>query len=118
MMNKCPDPPCLSLQSLAWYRLIFNDSCRKLRHCTLISNTPSTPVQVRVVDKHVRGGRLYLKKGTVVDVHPGGQCDVAMDEGNDVVQVSCCSMNRLAQLTSRVPYTKGRAGKDRICWRV
>lgn len=35
----------------------------------------------------MRGGRLYLKKGTVVDVHPGGLCDVAMDEGRDVIQL-------------------------------
>lgn len=49
-------------------------------------------MQVRVVDKRVRGGRLYLKKGTVVDVHPRGLCDVSMDEGREVVQVGarCC----------------------------
>jgi hypothetical protein len=43
--------------------------------------------QVRVVDKRVRGGRLYLKKGTIVDVHPAGLCDIAMDEGKEMVQV-------------------------------
>jgi len=46
-----------------------------------------TPLQVRIIDKRFRGGRLYLKKGTVVDVHPGGVCDVAMDEGKEMVQV-------------------------------
>jgi hypothetical protein len=49
--------------------------------------TSALQIQVRVVDKHIRGGRLYLKKGTVVDVHPGALCDVSMDEGNTVVQV-------------------------------
>jgi hypothetical protein len=30
---------------------------------------------VKVVDKRVRGGRLYLKKGTIVDVKaPTGGC--------------------------------------------
>ncbi len=47
-------------------------------------------VQVRVVDKHVNGGRLYLKKGTVVDVHPEGVCDVAVDDSRDkAVSVRC-----------------------------
>ena len=44
-------------------------------------------LQVRVIDKHVSGGRLYLKKGTVVDVHPGGLCDVKMDEGREMAEV-------------------------------
>ncbi len=29
---------------------------------------PGHPCRVKVVDKRVRGGRLYLKKGTIVDV--------------------------------------------------
>ncbi len=40
-----------------------------------------------MVDKQAKQGRLYLKKGTVVDVHPGGLCDVSMDEGRETVTV-------------------------------
>jgi hypothetical protein len=44
-------------------------------------------LQVRIIDKHLEGGRLYLKKGTVVDVHPGATCDVTVDDTRLVVQV-------------------------------
>ncbi|GIL90363.1 hypothetical protein Vretimale_18227 [Volvox reticuliferus] len=44
-------------------------------------------IKVRIVDKSVRGGKLYLKKGTVVDVHPGGTADVAVDDTGDVLRL-------------------------------
>ncbi len=44
-------------------------------------------LQVRVVDKKARGGKIYLKKGVVVDVHPGGIADVRMDENGEALQV-------------------------------
>lgn len=37
-----------------------------------------------MVDKHARGGKIYLKKGNVLDVHPGALADVAMDETGEV----------------------------------
>ncbi len=40
-----------------------------------------------MIDKRLQGGRLYLKKGEVVDVHPGAIADVSMDEGGQVLQV-------------------------------
>ncbi len=43
--------------------------------------------QVRIVDKRVRGGKLYLRKGVVLDVHPGATADVAVDETGDVLRV-------------------------------
>ncbi len=42
---------------------------------------------MRIVDKRVREGRLYLKKGTVVDVHPGATGDVAVEGTGDVLRV-------------------------------
>lgn len=42
-------------------------------------------IRVRIVDKGAGKGKLYLKKGTVVDVHPGGKCDVSVDESRAVV---------------------------------
>ena len=39
------------------------------------------------MDKQLKGGKLYLKKGTVVDVHPGAMCDVSVDDTGDVIQV-------------------------------
>lgn len=40
-----------------------------------------------MVSKSVRGGKLYLKKGTVVDVHPGNYCDITLDEDRTTLQV-------------------------------
>jgi G patch domain/KOW motif-containing protein len=42
---------------------------------------------VRIVDKQVRKGKLYLKKAVVLDVHPGGTCDVSVEETQEVLQV-------------------------------
>lgn len=42
-------------------------------------------IRVRVVDKRLQQGRLYLKKGVVLDVAPDGSCDVQMEEGRQVV---------------------------------
>ncbi|KAI8469970.1 MAG: DExH-box splicing factor binding site-domain-containing protein [Monoraphidium minutum] len=44
-------------------------------------------IRVRLLDKRLMGGRLYLKKGVVVDVHPGALADVAVDETRQVVQL-------------------------------
>ncbi|GBF88414.1 hypothetical protein Rsub_01126 [Raphidocelis subcapitata] len=44
-------------------------------------------IRVRILDKRLRGGALYLKKGVVVDVHPGGLADVALQEPRAVVQL-------------------------------
>lgn len=41
-------------------------------------------IRVRIIDKHVRQGRLYLKKALVVDVHPGALCDVRVEETGQV----------------------------------
>lgn len=46
-------------------------------------------LQVRVLDKKACGGKVYLKKGVVVDVHPGPIADVSMEEGGRVLQVRC-----------------------------
>jgi G patch domain/KOW motif-containing protein len=45
-------------------------------------------IRVRIVDKRMGGGKLYLKKGTVMDVRPDGSCDVRLEEeGRGVVTV-------------------------------
>lgn len=44
-------------------------------------------VRVRVVDKGLRGGKLYLKKGVVVDVAQPTVCDVVMDDTKEVITV-------------------------------
>ncbi|KXZ46948.1 hypothetical protein GPECTOR_39g442 [Gonium pectorale] len=49
-------------------------------------------IQVRIVDKRVRGGKLYLKKGRVVDVHPGGSADVHVDDTGDVLRLAESSL--------------------------
>jgi G patch domain/KOW motif-containing protein len=45
-------------------------------------------IRIRIVDKRIGGGKLYLKKGTVMDVRPDGSCDVRLEEeGRGVVTV-------------------------------
>ncbi|EFJ51408.1 hypothetical protein VOLCADRAFT_87660 [Volvox carteri f. nagariensis] len=60
-------------------------------------------IKVRIVDKSVRGGKLYLKKGTVVDVHPGGAADVAVDDTGDVLRLAESSLETV------VPRSEGAA---------
>lgn len=43
--------------------------------------------RVKVVDKRAEGGRVYLKKGTVVDVAMPRVCDVHLDDLARTVQV-------------------------------
>ncbi|KAI3881060.1 hypothetical protein MKW92_050612 [Papaver armeniacum] len=53
----------------------------KGEHSWLISH-----IRVRVVSKKFRGGKLYMKKGEIVDVVEQSVCDIAMDESKDVIQ--------------------------------
>ncbi|CAI5499130.1 unnamed protein product [Closterium sp. Naga37s-1] len=39
-------------------------------------------IRVRIVDKRIHGGGLYLKKGTIVDVVTPTTCDVLLDSGS------------------------------------
>jgi G patch domain/KOW motif-containing protein len=43
-------------------------------------------IRVRVISKELKGGRLYLKKGEVVDVVGPTTCDISMDESRELVQ--------------------------------
>ncbi|CAH2035211.1 unnamed protein product [Thlaspi arvense] len=43
-------------------------------------------IKVRIVSKDLKGGRLYLKKGVVVDVVGPTTCDITMDETQELVQ--------------------------------
>jgi G patch domain/KOW motif-containing protein len=43
-------------------------------------------IKVRIVSKDWKGGRLYLKKGKVVDVVGPTTCDITMDETQELVQ--------------------------------
>ncbi|MCL7027567.1 hypothetical protein MKW94_006865 [Papaver nudicaule] len=43
-------------------------------------------IRVRVVCKKFKGGKLYLKKGEIVDVGGRNVCDIAMDETKEVIQ--------------------------------
>lgn len=61
-------------------------------------------IRVRIVDKRSGGGKLYLKKGTVVDVRPDGGADVRLEEeGRGVVTV------HQDQLETVVPKEPGAA---------
>ncbi|GLT70189.1 hypothetical protein SLA2020_422850 [Shorea laevis] len=43
-------------------------------------------IRVRIVSKNLQGGRLYLKKGEVVDVVGPYMCDVSMDDNRELIQ--------------------------------
>ncbi|XP_030947075.1 protein MOS2-like [Quercus lobata] len=43
-------------------------------------------IRVRIISKDLKGGRLYLKKGEVVDVVGPRTCDVSMDESRELIQ--------------------------------
>lgn len=43
-------------------------------------------IRVRIISKELKGGRLYLKKGEVVDVVGPMTCDVSMDESRELIQ--------------------------------
>ncbi|KAJ4847304.1 hypothetical protein Tsubulata_043585 [Turnera subulata] len=43
-------------------------------------------IRVRVISKDLKGGKLYLKKGEVVDVVGPYMCDVSMDESRELVE--------------------------------
>ncbi|CAK9160327.1 unnamed protein product [Ilex paraguariensis] len=43
-------------------------------------------IRVRIISKELKGGRLYLKKGEIVDVVGRGMCDVSMDESNELIR--------------------------------
>ncbi|KAB5573779.1 hypothetical protein DKX38_000973 [Salix brachista] len=43
-------------------------------------------IRVRIISKDFKGGKLYLKKGEVVDVVGPSKCDVSMDESRELVQ--------------------------------
>nr|GME04941.1 protein MOS2 [Ipomoea batatas] len=43
-------------------------------------------IRVRVISKALKGGKLYLKKGEVVDVVGPSTCDISMDESRELIQ--------------------------------
>ncbi|PIN13624.1 G-patch nucleic acid binding protein [Handroanthus impetiginosus] len=43
-------------------------------------------IRVRIISEELKGGRLYLKKGVVVDVVGPGICDISIDESRELVQ--------------------------------
>nr|GMD71907.1 protein MOS2 [Ipomoea batatas] len=43
-------------------------------------------IRVRVISKALKGGKLYLKKGEVVDVIGPSTCDISMDESRELIQ--------------------------------
>ena len=43
-------------------------------------------IRVRVISRDFKGGRLYLKKGEVLDVVGPTTCDISMDESKQIVQ--------------------------------
>ncbi|KAK6158616.1 hypothetical protein DH2020_005930 [Rehmannia glutinosa] len=43
-------------------------------------------IRVKIISEELKGGRLFLKKGVVVDVVGPGMCDISIDESRELVQ--------------------------------
>lgn len=43
-------------------------------------------IRVRIISKELKGGRLYLQKGEIVDVVGPTTCDISMDNGRELIQ--------------------------------
>ncbi|KAK6947289.1 Spp2/MOS2, G-patch domain [Dillenia turbinata] len=43
-------------------------------------------IRVRIISKEFKGGRLYLKRGKVVDVVGPATCDISMDDSRELIQ--------------------------------
>lgn len=43
-------------------------------------------IRVRIISEELKGGKLFLKKGVVVDVVGPGLCDISIDESRELVQ--------------------------------
>lgn len=43
-------------------------------------------IRVRVISEDLKGGRLYLKKGKVLDVVGPTTCDISMDDSKEIIQ--------------------------------
>ncbi|KAL7596401.1 protein MOS2 [Lactuca sativa] len=43
-------------------------------------------IRVRIISKQLKGGRLYLQKGEIVDVVGPTTCDISMDNSRELVQ--------------------------------
>ncbi|KAL8120431.1 protein MOS2 [Apium graveolens] len=43
-------------------------------------------IKVRIISKKLNGGKLYLKKGKVVDVVGPSTCDISMDDSRELIQ--------------------------------
>ena len=55
-------------------------------------------IRVKIIDKKVQGGKLYLKKGVISDVKSPTLCDVVLDDTH-----SCVSDLKQSQLETVVP---------------
>lgn len=44
-------------------------------------------IRVRVIDKKIRGGKHYLKKGIIDDVLSPGIANIAMEDSREVLEV-------------------------------
>jgi G patch domain/KOW motif-containing protein len=59
--------------------------------CKVAERNPAMPwlrshIRVRIISKDFKGGKLYLKKGRVIDVVDPTTCDLLLDENGMVVQ--------------------------------
>ncbi|KAL5554223.1 hypothetical protein UlMin_041624 [Ulmus minor] len=62
------------------------DSTRESQKKTGQVSWLTSHIRVRIISRDLKGGRLYLKKGEVVDVVGPNMCDMCMDENRELIQ--------------------------------
>lgn len=66
-------------------------SSKRSRESHERSDTPpkswlNSHIRVRIINKKLKGGRLYLQKGEIVDVIGPTTCDISMDNSRELIQ--------------------------------
>ncbi|KAK7244132.1 hypothetical protein RIF29_38950 [Crotalaria pallida] len=67
-------------------RVEVDEDSRKEKRAKRQVSWLTSHIRVRVVSKDLKRGRLYLKKGKVLDVVGPTTCDISMDESKEIVQ--------------------------------
>ncbi|XP_016648685.1 PREDICTED: protein MOS2-like [Prunus mume] len=67
-------------------RKVGSDSKPRREEQRVYSTWLARHIRVRVISKDLKGGKLYLKKGEVMDVVGPKTCDISMDGSRELVQ--------------------------------
>ncbi|KAF9592007.1 hypothetical protein IFM89_011590 [Coptis chinensis] len=63
-----------------------NGSSSKKQERSVAVSWLTSHIRVRIISKDYRRGKLYLKKGEVLDVVGPNMCDISLDENKEIIQ--------------------------------